>query len=105
MTSEQFESILDKRVASIKTTLSQKAKEYAIGDRLYNFKRAAELLRTTPQKALLGMLSKHLISVLDLIEGSLPSIESTIDEKIGDTINYFILLEAVLKEQIITTVE
>ena len=100
MNSKQFEDILSKRLDSIKNTLSSKSKEYAsFDDRLYNFKRAAQLQNVTPQAALLGMMTKHLVSVLDLIEGkSTPSI-SIIDEKIGDTINYFILLEAVLKEQ------
>lgn len=98
MTAEQFDAIVESRLAFIKTILGKKAKEYAIGDRLYNFKRAAEILRTTPQRALAGMLAKHLVSVLDLIEGSLTPSEYMVNEKIGDAINYLILLEAVLKE-------
>ena len=58
----------------------------------------AEIMRTTPQKALAGMFMKHLVSVLDLIEGSLSPSEYMVNEKIGDAINYLILLEAVLKE-------
>lgn len=99
MTSEQFKTILDSRLSSIRSVLGQKAKEYAIGDRLYNFKRAAEILRQTPQQALAGMLMKHVVSVLDLVEGSIPATEHMINEKIGDAINYMILLEALLKEE------
>jgi hypothetical protein len=99
MKNEQFEEILESRLAAIKTTLSNKAKEYAIGDRLYNFKRAAEISRTTPQKALIGMLMKHLVSVIDLVEGSTKPTEYLVNEKIGDAINYLILLEAIFKEQ------
>ena len=98
MDSEQFEKILSARLEAMRSTLESKAKEYAIGDRLANFKRAAEISRTTPQKALAGMLMKHLVSVLDLIEGSLAPTEYMVNEKIGDAINYLVLLEAILKE-------
>lgn len=104
MNSNQFDHLLQDRLNAIKTTLGSKAKEYAIGDRLYNFKRAAEISRTTPQRALAGMLMKHLVSVLDLVEGSLPATEAMINEKIGDAINYLILLEAILKEPVINKV-
>lgn len=101
MTAEQFEKILNDQLVSIKETLSCKGKEYASNDdRLYNFKRAAEILQTTPQQALLGMWAKHLVSVLDLIEGRLEPTPHLLDEKIGDTINYLILLKAVLIEKI-----
>jgi hypothetical protein len=98
---EEFEAILESRLSAIKQVLGNKAKEYAIGDRLYNFKRAAEILRVKPQEALLGMLMKHLVSVLDLVEGSIPPTEYMVNEKIGDAINYLILLEAIFKESII----
>lgn len=99
MNTTQFNEILDARLTAIKSTLGNKAKEYAIGDRLYNFKRAAEIARVTPQRALLGMIMKHIVSVIDLVEGSVPNKRATIDEKIGDTINYLILLEAIFAEQ------
>jgi hypothetical protein len=101
MNTEQFETILESRLSSIKHVLGNKAKEYAIGDRLYNFKRAAEISRTTPQRALAGMFMKHLVSVLDLVEGSISPTEYMINEKIGDAINYLILLEAILKEHVV----
>ena len=99
MNTDQFNEIVEQRIEAIRSVLGSKAKEYAIGDRLYNFKRAAEILRCTPQKALAGMFMKHLVSVLDLIEGSVEPTEYLVNEKIGDAINYLILLEAILKEQ------
>jgi hypothetical protein len=99
MNSEQFDKILDQRIEAIRKTLSGKAKEYAIGDRRYNFKRAAKIAGNTPQQALLGMFMKHLVSVLDLIEGSIEPTEYMVNEKIGDAINYLILLEAIFKEE------
>ena len=98
MTDHQFTEILSARIQSIIDTLGSKAKEYAIGDRLYNFKRAAEIQRTTPAKALAGMWMKHVVSVIDLIEGSTEPTEERVNEKIGDAINYMILLEAVFAE-------
>ena len=71
-------------------------------DRLHNFNRAAEMLRTTREKALVGMWAKHVVSILDIVDDFpkvVPSIEM-IDEKLGDLINYSILLEANLKEDI-----
>jgi len=100
MDTKRFDEILNNRIEQIRKVLGSKAKEYAIGDRLYNFKRAAEITRSTPEKALLGMFMKHLVSVLDLIEGSVPLTEYMINEKIGDAINYLILCEAVLREKI-----
>lgn len=101
MNTEQFKTILESRLSSIKQVLDNKAKEYAIGDRLYNFKRSAEISRTTPQQALAGMFMKHLVSVLDLVEGSISPTEHMINEKVGDAINYLILLEAILKEHLV----
>ena len=98
MTDHQFTEILSARIQSIIDTLGSKAKEYAIGDRLYNFKRAAEISRTTPARALAGMWMKHVVSVIDLIEGSIEATEERVNEKIGDAINYLILLEAVFAE-------
>lgn len=99
MQSEAFNHIVKARCDLIQSILASKAKEYAIDDRLYNFKRAAEILRITPQRALFGMFMKHLVSVIDLVEGSIQPTRYLIDEKIGDAINYLILLEAILKEQ------
>jgi hypothetical protein len=100
MNTNQFEELLSNRLLKIKTVLSSKAMEYAIGDRLYNFKRAAEIERTTPEKALFGMFAKHLVSVIDLVEGSIEPTDYLVNEKIGDAINYLILLEALLIEKL-----
>ncbi len=104
MKSEEFNRILEERIASIKGTLAKKADEYVQGnDRLYNFRRAGKINGTSPEAALWGMATKHLVSVVDLIEDAGIGIRHTnerIDEKIGDMINYLILLEALLKEEI-----
>lgn len=95
MTNEEFNEVVEYRIGRIREVLQKKAKEYATDDRLHNFKIAARILNTTPEKALLGMAMKHAVSVLDLIEGR--NLEQhIIDEKCGDLINYVILLEAML---------
>lgn len=101
MKAETFETmILEKRIEKIKTVLGNKAKEYSSDkDRLHNFKVAARIQNTTPEKAAFGMALKHLVSVMDIIENTpkKPSKEM-VDEKIGDLVNYLILIEALLLE-------
>ena len=98
-----FDDIVTERIAKIRSILVEKAKEYAKDtDRYHNFNIAGRILNTTPEKALIGMWMKHVVSVLDLVDWAdiLPDKLSTeiIDEKIGDAINYLILLEGMLKE-------
>ena len=95
----QFDEVLNNRLAKIKSVLQSKAKEYAQGpDRYHNFNVAARVLGSSREKALLGMMMKHYVSILDIIDQ--PGIFSNeiIDEKIGDMINYLILLEGMLLE-------
>ncbi len=106
MTLKEFEQMLDERLVKIRTVLSSKAKEYSSNDdRLHNFNVAARMIDTTPEKALKGMMLKHEVSVMDLIDwaGGLNNDKITlavIDEKIGDNINYLILLESMLKGRV-----
>lgn len=84
--------------------MSVKSAEYSTdSDKLHNFKRAALDSKQSPEKVILGFLLKHRISVLDMVDnldkGILPT-EALVDEKIGDYINYLILLEASIKERI-----
>lgn len=94
----QFEKVLQQRCLSMQETLGTKAKEYSIGgNRYHNFDVAARVLGVTPEKALLGMWMKHIVSVLDMIAAEKPMDEKVIDEKIGDLINYAVLLEGLWK--------
>lgn len=106
MLQKDFDEILTDRLIAIKNILGSKAKEYATegegGDRLHNFKVAARIAGTSPERALMGMAMKHLVSVMDLVDASdqeNPSSLYMINEKCGDLINYMILLEALLKER------
>ena len=102
MISSDFDSVVGGRLAKCTQTLALKADEYATDDRLHNFKVAAVLQGCTPERALLGMWAKHIVSIVDLIRevdgGKLPA-EQLVHEKITDTINYALLLEALIEER------
>ena len=98
MTEEEFEEVVDKRLARVKELLVVKAKEYRRGgDPFHNFKRGADITGEFPTKVLDGFLLKHMVSYRDMLndleEGKYPS-EALIDEKFGDIITYFCIQEA-----------
>jgi len=100
-----FNEIVERRCEKIRKVLTAKAKEYATDiNRFHNFEVAGRIDGETPEKALWGMFKKHLVSVMDLIdwcEGKENKItEYLIDEKIGDAINYLILLEGMLQRRV-----
>ena len=98
----RFNEVLETTIKKCVDTLGVKADEYATEDRLHNFKVAAEIQNCTPITALAGMMAKHTVSVYDLIQkqeqGYVVSREMW-DEKIGDSINYLILLSALVQER------
>ena len=103
MNNVEFGQILDSRIAKIKDSLAKKAAEYADDkDRLHNFKVAADFMRCSQERALWGFLMKHLVSIQDLVDGAdrgAPVNQAKIEEKLGDAINYLILLEAIFKSR------
>lgn len=115
MKQKEFEKLLDRRIELIRSVLSKKGKEYSSDlDRLHNFKRAGKMLQCSPEKALIGMWTKHIISILDIVDeldykcgmekDCYPAFDvnrhmAMVEEKIGDSINYLILLEALIKER------
>ena len=100
MHNDQFQEVLDTQIQQTTSTLAGKAEEYASdNDRLSNFKRSAHLNHTTQPKAVTGMMSKHTVSVYDMVEDGKAYTAAEWDEKIGDHINYLILLKAVLIEE------
>lgn len=68
-------------------------------DRLSAFKTAAVIQGSTPQRALAGMMAKHIISIYDMCFAQEASFETEVwNEKITDTLNYLFLLKAIVKE-------
>lgn len=104
MDTVRFQKILDEILCKISSTLGAKAGEYAKdGDRLHNFNRAMQMRgKGTREDALVGMMLKHWVSVLDIVDmvGKKNFSIAHVDEKIIDSINYLILLRAMLEEDL-----
>ena len=107
MDTKEFDKLVENRCAKIRRTLVEKAKEYARDpdDRLSHFKRSARLSYTkkTPEQALWDMAHKHYVAIADMLEDldrDMAPETATVDEKIGDLINYLVLLEGLFMERI-----
>ena len=103
MNTERFNEVLGNTINRCMDVLGVKSNEYATEDRLHNFKVAAELQNCTPITALAGMMAKHTVSVYDLIQRQEQGIaisKEMWEEKIGDSINYLILLSALVEEKL-----
>ena len=100
MTSEVFNQHLQHMQTVTVDTLLAKAKEYATdGDRLHNFKVAADVQGISPTAALAGMMAKHTVSVYDMIGTGEVYPLPLWEEKIKDSINYLFLLWALIHEE------
>lgn len=107
MNAKDFDEIVTARMAWCNKTLCAKGDEYARdGDRLWNFKVAARKLNCHPAEALAGMMVKHTVSVDDIIDGLAKGIvppKELVAEKIGDSIDYLLLLEGLIEEERMAT--
>lgn len=103
---DTFNQIIEEQLSTCKSILCQKGLEYTpdamaetSADRLAAFKKAAVIIEGTPKEALLGMLSKHLVSISDMcVDGKEYSVERW-TEKITDSINYLLILRAMIDEE------
>lgn len=95
MNGVEFEALFDAVTDDLRNTLFSKAKEYASdGDRMHNFKRAGAMNQETPEQALWGMNTKHIVSLMDMIDSEKSYPEAVWREKLVDYLNYGILLWA-----------
>ena len=97
MNQKEFNEVIVRQTDHCKSMLA--VKNTAV-DRLAHFKKAAVVMNTTPKAALMGMLSKHLISVSDMCMGEQQYSKEQWDEKITDSINYFLILRAIVEEEL-----
>lgn len=100
MKRENFNKIVENTINEITDTLIHKGIEYApFDDRLSSFKKSAILMDTLPQYALVGQLSKHIVSIFEMAEMTPKSFTNEKwDEKINDAICYLILLKGIIRE-------
>jgi hypothetical protein len=101
METKQFDEVMRNRLQATVKTLTAKADEYARGDKLSNFKQIAALSGCTQEKALSGLVAKHIVALYDFINDLDKGVNQPYvrwDEKIGDIIAYMILLDAMRLE-------
>lgn len=107
MNSKDFNEIIENRLKVCKETLNKKADEYSTEDnRLHNFQVAQHTAGkgvNSVQKALWCMANKHFVSVIDIVdkmnESDYIPTKELISEKITDSINYLLLLEASIEDE------
>lgn len=104
MNSKRFYYLVDKETERIKDILISKGEEYStLDNKLHNFDKAGRMSNQSREKALMGMLLKHQVSVDDIVnkldEGKLPTLD-LLSEKITDILNYYILLKACIVDRI-----
>lgn len=122
MTLKDFNNAVNEQIDTCKSLLIKKGEEYApvideddfienkdgqlefniedLTDRLRSFKKAAALMNTTPKAALFGMLTKHLVSVSDMCTDKEKYPQERWSEKLTDSINYLLILSAMVKEEL-----
>ena len=103
MNIEKFNELLEQRFEKTRNVLVVKNKEYGLDeDVLHSFRDQADMsMHNTPPAVAWELLVKHLYSIRRMVSefeatGMPPTTELT-DEKIGDAINYLVLIEALFK--------
>lgn len=101
MNNDKFSKAVTDQVTRCMDLLLVKSKEYDDNkniDRLNHFKVAAALMEVPQEVALMGMLSKHLASVSKMCMTGKAYSMDTWNEKITDSINYLLILAAMVRE-------
>lgn len=100
MLTTEFNNLVEQKLNQIRHILIKKTQEYNLDeDRLSVFKKAGILQQENPDEALLGMLTKHIISIYDMVKSHQEYPIEKWDEKCIDSINYFLLLLALETEK------
>lgn len=100
MKTQDFNNLVEEQFGICRAILETKGKEYAPdeGDRLSAFKTAGSVLHRTPIQALGGQMSKHTISLFEMIENDCKDNDLWL-EKLTDQINYLLLLKGLIYDQ------
>jgi hypothetical protein len=103
MTIDKFNELVDYIFEErVKRVMCSKSAEYARGkDKLHNFKRAAAIDGITPLEALRGMHLKHRTSISDMLDDLMKDLHhdrGLWEEKLTDTVNYYMLMWALISE-------
>ena len=99
MTVEERDKTIRMTIDKCMRVLKEKAEGYSTDeDVLHNFRVAAGLQGCSVTQALAGMMTKHTVSVYDMINSGQAYAPDIWDEKIGDLMNYLLLLRTAVKE-------
>lgn len=100
---KRYMQLIEDMLKHCQATLASKHKEYANEESDYhNFDLAAALQSCIPERALIGMMDKHVVSVHDMVtamENGWKPYAAYVQEKIGDNINYLLILYAMILER------
>ena len=101
-----FNESIEEQIELCRSVLVDKGEEYTPGsDRLSNFRQAAAAQNITMKQALAGMMAKHTISIYDMIWQEEDASMEKWEEKIGDHLNYLLILKAILVEELLSGAE
>ena len=101
-----FSLIFEDTIRQMEKVLGAKAEEYASDlDRLQNFATASTLTNNNIAQACAGMMAKHTASVYEMVSTGKAYSAELWDEKIGDHLNYLVLLKACLIEAGLYTID
>ena len=100
---KDFNDLLEKRFEKTRETYSRKMNEYATDlDVFQSFKKGVGFsFHDTPEGVAWEYACKHFESIKNIISkcpGEVPT-DELLDEKIGDAINYLIIIKALVKER------
>ena len=103
MTYDKFMELLEERFNKTRETYSTKMLEYAnVNDVFESFKKGVGFsFHDTPEGVAWEYACKHFESIKNIISkcpGEVPT-DELLEEKIGDAINYLIILEGLIKER------
>ena len=103
MTYDKFMELLEERFNKTRETYSTKMIEYAnVNDVFESFKKGVGFsFHDTPEGVDWEYACKHFESIKNIISkcpGEVPT-DELLEEKIGDAINYLIILEGLIKER------
>jgi hypothetical protein len=91
--------VANREIQCVATLGAEKRSYVAESDRLSSFKGIGRMNAESPQAALWGMLSEHIIAALDMVDsGEIPT-KKWLTKHLGDIHNYMYLLEAIWEEQ------
>ena len=100
LNTKEFVDHIESFYGSLIETLKKKNAEYGVDNSpFHNFIVAGTLEGLQPEQALRGMMTKHVVSIYDMLQDAESYSIEQWREKIGDNIVYLLILEAMLSPE------